>query len=95
MLIGVIKDYSEKIKASILRLQNISSAVIGFTIHHSSKSITSSNNTNINEISSFRSASNITAEFNARGNSNGSLIFGIDGNDQKSIYSNKTHFILQ
>ena len=47
------------------------------------KSITSSNDHNISEISSFRSASNITTESNTRINPNGSLIFVIDANDQK------------
>ena len=36
------------------------------------------------------SASNITAEINSRNVSNGSLIFGIDSNYQKSITSNET-----
>ena len=43
---GVLLDYSENIRASITSLQNKSSAVIKSTIHWSSKSITSSNDTN-------------------------------------------------
>ena len=61
---GVILDYSEKIKSSITRLHNKSSTAIESTIHRSSKSITSSNDTNSSEISGFTSASNITAENN-------------------------------
>ena len=34
-------------------------------------------------MSTFSSASNITTESNSRNISNGSLIFGIDGNSQK------------
>ena len=52
--------------------------------------MTSSNDTNVSEISSFRFASNITPESNARSNSNGSIIFVIDDNYQKLITSNKT-----
>ena len=44
-------------------------------------------------MSSFGSASNLTTQINARINSNGSLIFGIDGNAQKSITSNDTHML--
>ena len=80
---GVIQDYYEKIKASISSLQNKSYAVIESTINRSSKSITSSNDTNVFEISSFRSASNITNESNARSNSNASLIYGIGRNAQE------------
>ena len=47
---GVIQDYSENIKSPISSLQNNSSAVIKSTTHRSSKSITSSNGTNISEI---------------------------------------------
>ena len=47
---GVIHDYLEYIKSPILSLQNRSSAAIKSTIHHSSKSITSSNDTNISEM---------------------------------------------
>ena len=83
---GVIQDYSEKIKASISSLQNKSSVVIESTVQSSSKNITSSNDTKVYEISAFRSASNITTESNARSNSNGSLIFVIDGNAPKTSY---------
>ena len=42
------------------------------------------------EISGFTSASNIKSESNSRIYPNGSLVFGIDGNSQKSITSNNT-----
>ena len=58
------------------------------TIHRISKSITSSNNTNVSEISSFRYVSNITTENIARSNS----IFL--HNAQKSITSNETHLTI-
>ena len=48
---GVLLDYSENIRASITSLQNKSSATIESTIHWSSKSITSSNDTNSSVIS--------------------------------------------
>ena len=86
----VLHEYSENIKASISSLYNKSSAAIEYTIHCSSESINSSNYTNISEISTFSSASNITTEFNSINVSNGSLIFGIDGNSQKLITSNET-----
>ena len=41
-------------------------------------------------ISGFSSASNISSESNSRSFSNGSLVFGIDGNYQKLITSNNT-----
>ena len=63
---GVILDYSEKIKSSIESLHNKSYDAIKSTIHNSSKSITSSNDTNLSEISGFGSASNITTESNSR-----------------------------
>ena len=59
---GVLLDYSEKIRASITILQNKSSAAIKYTIHHSSKSITLSNDNNSSVISGFSSASNISSE---------------------------------
>ena len=77
-------------KASISSLQNNSSATIKSTIHRRSKSITSSNDTNSSEMSGFSSASTITTESNSRSSSNGSLIFGSDGNSQKLITSNET-----
>ena len=43
---GVLLEYLENIKASITSLQNKSSDAIESTIHCSSKSITSSNDTN-------------------------------------------------
>ena len=91
---GVLLDYSENIKASITSLQNKSSAAIESTIHCSSKSITSSNDTNSSEISGFTSASNITYESNSRSFSNGSLVFGIDGNDQKLFTSKETRLTI-
>ena len=63
---SVLLDYSEKIKASITILQNNSSASIKSTIHSSSKSVTSSNDTNSSEISGFTYASNIISEINSR-----------------------------
>ena len=63
----IILDYSENMKAYISNLQNKSSAAIKYTIHRSSKSITSSNATNLSEMSGFISASNITTESNSRG----------------------------
>ena len=77
---GVIQDYSEKIKASISSLQKKSFADIKSTIHHSSKTITSSNDRNVSEMSHFRSASNITTGSNKKINP---IIFGIDSNAQK------------
>ena len=85
---GVLHDYSENISASITSLQNKSSAAIESTIHRSSKSITSSNDTNSSVISGFSYASNISSESKSRSFSNGSLIFGIDSNSQKLITSN-------
>ena len=63
---GVLLDYSEKTKESVTSLQNKSSAAIKFTIHRSSRSITSPNVPNSSEISGFPSASNITSESNSR-----------------------------
>ena len=80
---GVLLDYSENIKAPITSLQNKSSAAIKSNIHRSSKSITSSNEINSSEISGFTFASNITSESNSRSFSNGSLVFGIDGNSEE------------
>ena len=40
------------------------------------------------------SASNIRTEINSTFNSNGSLVFGIDGNDQKSITSNNNRLTI-
>ena len=91
---GALLDYSEKIRASITSLQNKSSATIESTIHRSSKSITSSNDTNSSVISGFYSASNLSFESNSRSFSNGSLIFGIDGNYQKLITSNDTRLTI-
>ena len=45
-------------------------------------------------MSSFKSTSNITTDINAISNSDGSLIFGIYVNDQKSITSNKTRLTI-
>ena len=87
---GVLHEYSEKIKASISSLHNNSSSYIESTIRRSSKSITSLNGTNISEMSNFSSASNITTEIDSINSSNVLLVFGIDGNYQKSITSNKT-----
>ena len=64
------------------------------TIHRSYKSITSSNDTNISEMLTFSFASNITTERNSRNLSNGVIIFGIDGNFQKPVTSNKTHITI-
>ena len=44
-------------------------------------------------MSTFTSASNITTEINSRNVSDGSLIFGIYGNSQKSITFNETCYI--
>ena len=62
-------------------------------MHHTPqfRSITSSNDTNVSEMSSFRSVSNITTESNARSSSSASLLFRIDGNAKKSMTSNETH----
>ena len=87
---GVLLDYSEKIRVSIISLQNKSSADIKSTIHSISKSISSSNDPNSSVISGFYSASNISFESNSRSFSNGSLIFGIVGYSQKLITSNDT-----
>ena len=92
---GVLFGYSENIRASITSLQNKSSAAIESTIHRISKSITSSNDTNSSVISGFSSASNISSDSNSRSFSNGSLMFGIDGNYQKLITSNNTHFTIE
>ena len=62
---GVLLGYSENIKAPITSLHNKSSAAIESTIHRSSKSIASSNDTNSSEILGFTSASNITSENNS------------------------------
>ena len=78
-------------KASISSLKNNLSAAIESTIHHSFKIITSSNDTNISEMSGFISKSNITTESNSISFSNCSLVFGIYGNSQKLITSNETH----
>ena len=85
---GVLHDYPEKIRASITSLQNKSSAAIESTIYWSSKSITSSNDTNSSVISGFSSASNSSFESTSRSVSNGTPIFGLDGNYQKMITSN-------
>ena len=45
-------------------------------------------------MSSFSSVSDITTESNARNVSNGSLIFGVDGNSQISITSNDTRLTI-
>ena len=45
-------------------------------------------------MSGFTSASNITTESNSRSFSNGSLVFGIDGNYQKLITSNETRLTI-
>ena len=92
---GVTQDYSKNIKVYISSLQNVSYAVIKSTIHRSSKNNTSSNDTNISEMTSFRSASNITTEINAISKSNGPLIFVIDANDQKSMTSNKNRLTIE
>ena len=91
---GVLIDYSEKIRASITSLQNNSSATIESTIHRISKSITSSHDTNSSVISGLSSASNLSSESTSRSFSNGSLIFGIDGNSQKLITSNDTRLTI-
>ena len=52
---GVLNEYSENIKSTITILHNESSSAIKFIIHRSSKSITSSNDTDISEMSSFSS----------------------------------------
>ena len=83
---GVIIDYSDNIKASISSLQNKSSAAIKLTIHSSYKSITSSNETNSSEIPGLTSALNVTTDSSSISFSNGSLVFGIDGNYQKNNY---------
>ena len=87
---GVLLYYSENIKAYITSIHNKLSSNIGSNIHRSSKSITSSNDTNSSEISGFTSASNITTESNSRSLSNGSLVLVIDGNSQELITSNDT-----
>ena len=78
------------LKAFISSLHNKSSSAIEYTIHHSYKIITSSNDANISEMSSFSSESNITTGSASINVSNDSLIFGIDGNYQQSITSNDT-----
>ena len=45
-------------------------------------------------MSAFSSASNITTGSNSRSVSNGSLVFGIDGNYQKPITSNETYLTI-
>ena len=50
--------------------------------------------TNSSIISGFYSASNIPSESNSRSFSNGSLVFGIDGNYQKLITSNDTRLTI-
>ena len=56
---GVIYEYSEKIKAPISSLENNSYSAIEFNVHLIFKSDTSSNHTDVYEMSSFRSASHI------------------------------------
>ena len=87
---GGLLCYSDNIRASITSLQNKSSSAIKSTIHYSSKSINSSNETNSSVISGSSSASNLSSESNSRSFSNGSLLFGINGNSQKLITSNDT-----
>ena len=77
---GVLQYFSENIRASITSLHNKSYAAIESTIHRSSKSITSSNDTNSSVISGFSSASILSSESTSRSFSNGSLNFGIYGN---------------
>ena len=91
---GVLLDYSEKMKASIVSLQNKSSAAIEYTIHRSYKSTTSSNDTNSSEISGFSYASNITTESKSRSFSNGSLVFGIGSNYKKQSLPTRLALIL-
>ena len=91
---GDINDYSENIKASISSLHYKSSAAIESTIHHSSKIITSSNDTNISEMSTFGSASNITTESKSINVSNGSLIFGIDDNSKNQLLPTRPILLL-
>ena len=86
---GVLCDYSENIRTSINSLHNKSSAAIKSTIHRSS-----SNDTNSSVISDFSSASNLSFESTSRSVSNGTLIFGIDGNSQKMITSNDTRLTI-
>ena len=45
-------------------------------------------------MSDFSSESNITTGSNSRSVSNGSIIFGIDGNSQNLITSNETRFTI-
>ena len=52
------------------------------------------NDANPSVISGFSSASSITSESNSRSFSNGSLVFGIDGNSQKLITSNDTRLTI-
>ena len=87
---GALLDYLENNKESITSLQSKSSAAIKSNIHRISKSITSSNDTNLSVTSGLSSASNISYESNSRSFSNGSLVFGIDVNSQKLITSNGT-----
>ena len=75
---SVLLDYLVNIKAYIASLHNKSSSAIKYTISRSSKSITSSNDTNSSEISGFTSVSSMTTESNCRSFSYGSLVFGID-----------------
>ena len=87
---GVPLHYLENNKESITSLQNKSSAAIKSNIHRSSKSITSSNDTDSSKISGFTFASNITTESSSRIFPNGTLVFVIDGNYKKLITFNKT-----
>ena len=80
---GVLHEYPENIKAYISSLRNKSYSTIESTIHFSSKVITSSNHTDVSEMLPFSSESNITNGSNSINVSNGSLIFGIDGNSQR------------
>ena len=77
-------------KAYISILHNKSSSAIESIIRRSSKSITSSNDTNSSEMSGFGSESNIKTDIHSRIFPNGSLVFDIYGNSQKSITSNET-----
>ena len=67
--------YLENNKESITSIQNKSYAAIKSNIHCSSKSITSSNDTDSSEISGFTFASNITTESSSRIFPNGTLVF--------------------
>ena len=91
---GAIHDHYENIIVPVPSLQNKFSAVIEYTIHCIYKSITSSNDTNVSEMSAFSSASNITTESNSRSVSNGSLNFGIDGNSQNKLLPTRPGLVL-